>query len=143
MQTLGIALSVEFYDCNRTIINDVQRVEQLMKEAALEAKATIVESVFHMFNPFGVSGVVVIAESHLAIHTWPEYGYAAIDIFTCGTTIDPWVACEYLKAKFEAGHYEASEFRRGYVDSIAKYTLKEKLVPADMISHKPLEAIAV
>ena len=144
MKTLGIALSVEFYDCNRQTLNDVGLVEQLMKEAAIAAKATIVQSVFHMFNPYGVSGVVVISESHLAIHTWPEYGYAAIDIFTCGTTIDPWIACEYLKDKFEAGHYEASEFQRGYVESIVKYTTKEKLAPAEYISHKPMDvAMAV
>ena len=144
MKTLGKALTVEFYDCSREILNDVQIVEQFMREAALEAKATIIQSVFHLFNPYGVSGVVVISESHLAIHTWPEYGYAAIDIFTCGTTIDPWVACDYLKEKFQAGHYEAREIQRGYLDSIRKHNLKETLlIPAEYLSYKPMEQVAV
>ena len=144
MKALGKALAVEFYNCNRDILNDVQVVEQLLKEAALEAKATIVESVFHLFNPHGVSGVVVIAESHLAIHTWPEYGYAAIDIFTCGSTIDPWVACHYLKEKFEAGYYEASEIRRGYLENIIKHSLQgENPVNPEYITHKPMEQVAV
>lgn len=143
MNALGIALSVEFYDCNREILNSVAQVEQLMKQAALAANATIVQSVFHMFNPYGVSGVVVISESHLAIHTWPEYGYAAIDIFTCGSSVDPWVACEYLKEHFEAGHYEASELQRGHVRDIVKFSVKEKVLLDDYISHKPTDAIAV
>ena len=55
-----------------------------MTEAAKTAGATVVKTVFHHFSPHGISGVVVIAESHLAVHTWPEHGYASIDIFTCG-----------------------------------------------------------
>jgi S-adenosylmethionine decarboxylase proenzyme len=143
LKTLGKALAVEFYDCNREILNDVHLVEQLLKEAALAAKATIVESVFHTFNPHGISGVVVIAESHLAIHTWPEYGYAAIDIFTCGPTIDPWIACYYLKEKFQAGHYEAREIRRGYLNTIRKHSSKQNLLMPEYITHKPMEKVAV
>jgi len=143
LKTLGQALTVEFYDCNRDLLDNVETVEQLLKEAAIEAKATIVNSVFHRFNPFGVSGVVVIAESHLAIHTWPEYGYAAIDIFTCGTTVDPWVACHYLKEKFQAGHYEAQETRRGLLESIVKHSQKEPLLlDDDYLPHKPLAQVA-
>ncbi len=73
-----------------------------MRQAAEEAGATIVDSSFHRFLPHGISGVVVIAESHLAIHTWPEYGYAAIDLFTCGDEVNPWKAFEFLRIKFDA-----------------------------------------
>ncbi|HHX74902.1 MAG TPA: adenosylmethionine decarboxylase, partial [Firmicutes bacterium] len=59
------------------------------------------------------SGVVVISESHQAIHTWPEYGYAAVDVFTCGDRVDPWVACNYLKVNFAAGNMDAREIKRG------------------------------
>lgn len=143
LEALGKALTVEFYNCDRKILNDVHLVEELLKEAALEAKATIVESVFHLFNPHGVSGVVVIAESHLAIHTWPEYGYAAIDIFTCGSAIDPWVACHYLKDKFQAEHYDAQEIRRGYLEKIAKHSLTdEDGVSLENITHKPVAQAA-
>jgi len=138
LKALGKVLTIEFYNCNRDILNDVHVVEQFLKEAALEAKATIVGSVFHLFNPHGISGVVVIAESHLAIHTWPEYGYAAIDIFTCGSTIDPWVACHYLKQKFQAEHYDASEIYRGHLENIVKHGLNDKdLITAEHIPHKP------
>ncbi len=84
-----------------------------MCKAALEAGAEIREFVFHKFSPQGVSGVVVISESHLAIHTWPELGYAAIDVFTCGTHVNPWDACKYLEEMFGAGEVKAEEIKRG------------------------------
>ena len=82
MNALGRHILAEFYECDTDILNDAQRIENYMKRAALECGATIVSSTFQTFNPHGVSGVIVIAESHLAIHTWPEYGYAAVDVFT-------------------------------------------------------------
>ena len=88
---------MEFYNCDSQILNNAQQIERYMTEASSKAKATVVKSVFHTFNPWGVSGVVVIQESHLTIHTWPEYGYAAIDIFTCGEEVDPWIAFQYLE----------------------------------------------
>ena len=87
MRALGRHVLAEFYGCSPDILNDTVRIEQIMVNAALEAGAEIREVVFHEFTPQGVSGVVVISESHLAIHTWPELGYAAVDVFTCGTTV--------------------------------------------------------
>lgn len=84
-----------------------------MENAAEEAGATIINSTFHHFSPYGVSGVVVIQESHLAIHTWPEYGYASVDLFTCGDTVNPWVSYQMLKEAFEADHGSAVELSRG------------------------------
>jgi len=92
-------------------------VEKLMTEAALECGATIVQKCFHMFNPYGVSGVVIIAESHLAIHTWPELGYAAVDLFTCGDKCDPKVSYEYLKKMFNSRNASYTELKRGIIDS--------------------------
>lgn len=77
------------------------------------AKATIISHNFHKFSPYGVSGMVVIAESHVAIHTWPEYNYAAVDIFTCGDTIDPWIIQEYLKEAFQSQNVSSMEMKRG------------------------------
>mgnify|MGYP000456923456 FL=1 len=91
MEALGRQILVEFYDCDSSSINDVEFIEEAMLNATKEANATIISHNFHKFSPYGVSGVVVIAESHVAIHTWPEYNYAAVDIFTCGDTIDPWI----------------------------------------------------
>ncbi len=84
MKILGRHLIVEYADCNCELLNDIDFLEEQMNESVRVAGATIVSSKFHRYNPQGVSGVIVIAESHLSIHTWPEYGYAAVDFFTCG-----------------------------------------------------------
>ena len=113
MKALGRHLLVEYYDCDENILNDASRIEEAMTEAADQAGATIVNSIFHLFNPHGVSGVVVIAESHLAIHTWPEYRYAAADIFTCGTSFLPRDAADILIERFQSKTPEITEVRRG------------------------------
>jgi len=103
----------EFHGCPFEVLNDLKKVEGMMIKAALEAGAEVREFVFHKFSPQGVSGVVVISESHLAIHTWPELGYAAVDVFTCGETVDPWDACNFLAKGFLASHMDAKEIERG------------------------------
>lgn len=113
MRALGRHLVVELYDCDPQILNDKERIEEIMTKAAEVSGATIVQKVFHVFNPHGVSGVVVIAESHLAIHTWPEYGYAAVDVFTCGSSVDPWKAYDYIKRELKAGYHSTMEMLRG------------------------------
>ncbi|HHD83813.1 MAG TPA: S-adenosylmethionine decarboxylase proenzyme [Campylobacteraceae bacterium] len=100
MVALGKHILAEFYECDADAINDVRVVEETLLRAAREAKATVIGSSFHLFEPHGVSGVVVISESHLAIHSWPEYAYAAVDIFTCGEDVDPMVAFTCLKEHF-------------------------------------------
>ncbi len=113
MRALGRHVLAEFYGCPTEVLNNTATIEEMMVNAALEAGAEIREVVFHQFSPQGVSGVVVISESHLAIHTWPEYGYAAVDVFTCGTDVDPWVSCYYLKTHFTAKRMTAKEIKRG------------------------------
>ncbi len=116
MKALGRQILAEFFQCDNQILNNVDAVKMFMQEAAAICQAHIVQSVFHMFNPHGVSGVVVIAESHLAIHTWPEYGYAAIDLFTCGEQVDPWKAFEFLKKSLKASKVLTMEMKRGQLD---------------------------
>src|SRR3989344_2151486 len=113
MQALGRHLLLELFDCDPEAINNLEFVNAAMIEAAKRAQATIVDTVFHEFNPFGISGVVVIAESHLAIHTWPEYRYAAVDIFSCGEVLQPEVAAEYLVATLGATQSSAVAIERG------------------------------
>ena len=113
MQALGRHVLAEVYGCRFEALNDIHKVEDIMVNAALEAGAEIREVVFHKFSPQGVSGVVVISESHLAIHTWPELGYAAVDVFTCGEKVNPWDACNYVAEKFGAGYVNAQEIKRG------------------------------
>ena len=114
---LGQHVLAEFFECDPNILNNAQKVESLMIDAALECGATIVQKCFHMFSPHGVSGVVIISESHLAIHTWPELGYAAVDLFTCGDKCDPKVAYEFLKKAFHSTKASFSELKRGKIDS--------------------------
>lgn len=117
---LGRHLLVEFYNCNPVILNDVRLIETLMNEAAVSCGATIVQSSFHRFQPHGVSGVVVIAESHLAIHTWPEYSYASVDLFTCGDSMDPMLAYNALKTALQAKAAEIQKINRGNLELIQK-----------------------
>ncbi len=84
-----------------------------MAQAAEVAGATVLKTAFQNYNPYGISGVVVIAESHLTIHTWPEHGYAAVDVFTCGETVDPWKAAGFLKQELEAAQSQVKDFKRG------------------------------
>lgn len=113
MEALGRQILVEYYDCKKSKLNDVSYIENSLLQATKASKATIISHNFHKFSPYGVSGVVVIAESHVAIHTWPEYNYAAVDIFTCGETIDPWVIQEHLKEYFESKNVSSMEMKRG------------------------------
>ncbi len=123
MNALGRHILVEFSGCNAEVLNDVSKIEKAMIDAAQIAGATVINSTFHHFSPWGVSGVVVIQESHLAIHTWPEYRYAAVDLFTCGDSVDPWVSFEHLKKAFEA-NYSAIEMNRGSLSVIKKTDFK-------------------
>lgn len=113
MYALGAHLLVELRDCNPAILKNLEEVRDALVSAAREARATIIDISFHEFNPFGISGMVIIAESHLSIHTWPEYGYAAIDIFTCGDVIKPEVAASYLVKRFESRNPSIVEMKRG------------------------------
>ncbi|HEU25188.1 MAG: S-adenosylmethionine decarboxylase proenzyme [Mesoaciditoga sp.] len=118
MKALGRHLLIELYGCEPSVLDDVAGIEEHMRMAARKANSTIVNSTFHRFDPYGVSGVVVIAESHLSIHTWPEYGYAAVDIFTCGDSVDPWKAFEYLKSVMKSQRESIVELQRGEYDKV-------------------------
>jgi len=133
MKALGRQIVVEYYGCHHDVLNDVAFIKRAMRDAAIVSGATIVQEAFHLFNPHGVSGVVVIAESHLAIHTWPEYGYAAVDLFTCGEDVNPDAAFEYLKEHLGADHFTAFEMKRGILDLAGGRKLRFK--PEDVLSE--------
>ena len=113
MQALGIQVLMECYDCDRSLLDDPESVRVAMRAAAGKGKATIVGEAFHQFSPQGVSGVLVIAESHLSVHTWPEHGYAAVDIFSCGDRVDVWAIKEHLERALSASRISLTEIRRG------------------------------
>jgi len=112
LDTNGKHLLVEYVGCNRDTLNNVKQVQELMELAATAANTRIVASVFHPFNPQGVSGVVVIEESHMSIHTWPEHGYAAVDFYTCGKG-EPEMAHQTLQEGLQATNFEVLRVNRG------------------------------
>jgi S-adenosylmethionine decarboxylase len=118
LNALGKHLLVELQDCDREALNDLDFLRDAMVTAAVECGAVVLGESFHHFNPQGVSGVVVIAESHLSIHTWPEYGYAAVDVFTCGTTVIPEKAAEVLVEKLASKNYSLQEIQRGILAAV-------------------------
>lgn len=114
---LGRHILAEFFGCDSNVLNNVKLIEEKMTNAAIECGATVIQKCFHMFTPIGVSGVVIIAESHLAIHTWPELGYAAVDLFTCGESCDPKVAHDYLKKAFGCKDSTFTQLKRGILNN--------------------------
>lgn len=113
MDTMGRHVIAELWGCNIDKLNDREAMENVFVNAALEAGAEVREVAFHKFAPQGVSGVVIISESHLTIHSFPEHGYASIDVYTCGDTIDPNVASDYIAKALEAEEKETLELPRG------------------------------
>lgn len=109
----GKHILAEYSECECTFLDSEPDIRSLMLEAATRSGATVVGDIFHHFSPQGVTGVVVVAESHLAIHTWPEFGYASVDIFTCGTRVDPWIGFEYIKEKLQSKRWVSKEIARG------------------------------
>lgn len=122
MKALGTHIVCELSGCDPARLTDVDAVREMMQQAALAANATIVTSAFHRFQPHGVSGVVVIQESHLSIHTWPETGYAALDFYTCGDHTDPWAACEYAAEALDAKTLLTTEVKRGIEAGAGRFT---------------------
>lgn len=121
MDPIGHHYIVEASGCNPEIIGKVETVEQILVRAAEAAQVTVWSISFHRFNPNGVSGVVVISESHLSVHTWPEYGYVALDIFTCGNDAKPEAAVEYAFKEFKARTMHITEVTRGLEEGDRQY----------------------
>ena len=126
MKILGRHLIAEYVDCAPGKLDDLAFLERCLLEAVRRSGATMVKSTFHRYAPQGVSGVVVIAESHMSVHTWPEYNYAAVDFFTCGQSVDPYRANEYLKEMLGSPNACVTEIRRGIPSSAD-----------EVIEHKP------
>lgn len=113
MKTLGRHSLIELSGCDPERLKRVREVRRAMLEAARRANGTIVKAVFHAFSPWGVSGVVVIAESHLTIHTWPEHGYAAVDVFSCSPKLLQAEVRRWLVQAFAARHTRTLRVARG------------------------------
>jgi len=112
-QSLGRHILLEFFGCAPETLSRVNYVENALLNSAEVSNAKVVDTLFHQFLPYGVSGVVVIEESHFTIHTWPEHGYAAVDIFTCSNDVDVENAVAYLRGAFQPENVERKEVDRG------------------------------
>jgi len=141
MQTLGTHIIIECSGCNPEILNNLEAVKRILTEAAIAAKAEVKERAFYRFAPQGVSGVVVISESHLSIHTWPEYGYAALDIYTCGDKAMPWKACLYAAREFQTTNIKITEIRRGI--RVGENLFSHEIIPVEEKDAKLNSKVAV
>lgn len=128
MKALGKHLILELYGCPAESLNDPVLIENSLTAAVKASGATLIKPFFHQFAPQGVSGVIIIAESHFTIHTWPEYNYAAVDVFTCGEVIDMDEAVEVIRTMLNAQSLQKMGIDRGMLD-----------IPENSLRHKPEE----
>ena len=112
-ESIGHHYIVEASGCDPEIIGSVAKVQQILVKAAEIAGTKVWSISFNRFPPHGVSGVVVISESHISAHTWPEYGYGALDFYTCGNSVDPEKGIEYAVGAFGASSSHITEITRG------------------------------
>ena len=117
-KSLGYQTTIDFYDCDATIINTVASITSILEKASEIMNLSVVNTTIHEFSPIGISGVVVIKESHIAIHTWPEHNYVALDFFTCNQSYDLKEGILWIQKKFKAKKYELNSSQRGFLDKI-------------------------
>ncbi|NRB07504.1 MAG: adenosylmethionine decarboxylase [Richelia sp.] len=110
---VGTHCILELYECPTDLLNNLVFIRDSLQEAAKRAKSTLLKEITHQFHPYGVTALVLLAESHISIHTWPETGYIAVDIFTCGQHTEPEKACKFLLEAFQASNHVILNFPRG------------------------------
>ena len=118
-ETVGKHCILELYGCDRARLDDEAFLRDTITTAAKRAGATLLNLITHRFEPQGVTGLALLAESHISIHTWPESGYAAVDVFTCGDHTMPERACQVLADELGATSHKLTSFRRETPSSIA------------------------
>lgn len=120
MQNLGVHVLLELNECQTDLLMDVESVRERLLEAVRQGGGTIVGDYFQQFDPYGVSGMIVISESHVSIHTWPEFGYAAVDVFTCGKPEVSYRIAERVIHAFDSKKPVMCEFKRGILPGSQK-----------------------
>jgi S-adenosylmethionine decarboxylase len=113
LETISKHCMVELYDCPFDLLNDRDFITQSLREAVDHGNAELLGEVSHQFAPQGVTALGLLAESHISIHTWPEHGYAACDVFTCGERADAEAACLHLVDALRAGRHSMTKLTRG------------------------------
>jgi len=116
MKVLGRHIIAELHGCDSGLLTDVDRALLILRRAVQAAGATYLGEFHRIFEPWGgITAIIALAESHISIHTWPEYRYAALDIFTCGERTDPWKAYEYIVDAYKPEKVNVTEVKRGLV----------------------------
>ncbi len=119
LETIGTHFIAEMYGCPGELLNDESFIKLSLEEAVDRSGATLLGEISHHFHPQGVTALGLLAESHISIHTWPEAGYAAADVFTCGTVVEPEVACRYLVRALKAERCSLKRVTRGADEHVA------------------------
>ena len=114
MSALGKQLIIDAWGCKNLDNDDL--VKKMLEESVEACHATLLSLHTHLFSPQGISGMAIIAESHISIHTWPEHNYAAIDIFTCGKDVEPYNAVDVIKRIFFPERIVLHELKRGVLE---------------------------
>jgi S-adenosylmethionine decarboxylase len=127
-------LLVEYHGCDRALLDNLEAVRALMRSAAEAAGARVVAEVFHPYRPHGVTGVLVIEESHFSVHTWPECGYAAVDFYTCGDCV-PENAKDVLAVGLRAERVELVMIRRGLPGATPSMSVEPAAAPPGARGH--------
>lgn len=139
MRALARHVLAEYYGCDPKALDDQEFLRPLLEDAVRASNATVIKTSLHRFSPQGVSGVVILAESHLAVHTWPEYGYAAVEIFTCGDDTDPEAGHKFLLEHLKPAYHEVRVLERGDPSTIRQYPGVGMKGVKGPITHKAAE----
>lgn len=115
----GRHLILDLYDCDPAVLDDFEELQRLLESSLVMANATILRIIGEKFKPQGVTLLALLAESHASIHTWPELGYAAVDLYTCGDKTQTHRAAEFLKAKLKSKTAEEKELVRSTTPTVS------------------------
>ncbi|NUO53074.1 MAG: adenosylmethionine decarboxylase [Polyangiaceae bacterium] len=132
MPAVGRHFLADYYGCTPRRLNDADGLRRALLDAVAASGATILSHHFEVFQPHGVTGVVVIAESHVALHTWPEHGFMAIDYFTCSERLDARLTLDLIGRAIEAERVEMREVARG--EGVKDRVGEAPAIPANQVN---------
>jgi S-adenosylmethionine decarboxylase len=126
MKAIGRHIILEMWGCQN--LNSVDTAELALREMVQALDVNLLDLKVYPFSPVGITGMAIVSESHLVIHTWPEYGYAAVDVFTCGAPRDPQAAVEVLRRHYQPERIGVMEINRGQID-LPEYHVEPPVQP--------------
>lgn len=113
---LGKHALIDIYNVDHECIDDIEKMKKIIKMCCIKSSLHIVDSKFFKFEPIGLSGVVFLSESHVAVHSWPEYNFISVDVFTCGCNTNPEEVCKLIAKTLNSNNYKIRLFDRGVLD---------------------------